>query len=171
MPRRRGTPAWSEPKATRMEAESTERAGGARGVSRYDPRRMALHPHTPVVVGVGQVTIHPDPRTDPAERPEPVELMARALRAAAEDADGRRTGRPGCGRVRPDPPGRQHPGRGAARPGGRSTPPSWWRRRLGFDADSMPPELVLTAIGGNHPRPCCTTPAVPSPAATSASSW
>ena len=58
---------------------------------------MPLDPRTPVVVGVGQVTVHPDPGTDPAERPEPVELMARALRAAAEDADGVATGAPAPG--------------------------------------------------------------------------
>ena len=71
-----------------MVAESTERPGGPRSVSRYDRRTMALNPRTPVVVGVGQITIGPDTGTDPAERPEPVELMARALRAAAEDATG-----------------------------------------------------------------------------------
>ena len=151
MPRRRGTPAWSEPKATRMDAESTERAGGARGVSRYDPRRMALHPHTPVVVGVGQVTIPPDPRTDPAERPEPVELMARALRAAAEDATGAAPGGPAAA------------GNALIRRADsiRVVVPLAWRSvnpallvaaKLGFDADSMPPELVLTAVGGNAPQ-------------------
>jgi acetyl-CoA C-acetyltransferase len=112
---------------------------------------MALDPRTPVVVGVGQVTIHPDAQTDPAERPEPVELMAMALRAAAQDADG----------VRP----------GGAAPAGnalirradslRVVVPLGWRavnppllvaERLGFDPDSVPAELVLTAIGGNAPQ-------------------
>jgi acetyl-CoA C-acetyltransferase len=112
---------------------------------------MPLDPRTPVVVGVGQVTVHPDPGTDPAERPEPVELMARALRAAAEDADGVATGAPA--------------------PGGASliaradsirvvlplswravNPPLLVAERLGFDRDSLPPELVLTAIGGNAPQ-------------------
>ncbi len=51
---------------------------------------MTLDSRTPVVVGVGQVTIHPDPDIDPADRPEPVELMARGL------AGGRR----GCQRRR-----------------------------------------------------------------------
>ena len=49
---------------------------------------MALDPRTPVVVGVGQVTVRPDPETEPADRPEPLDLMVRALRAAAEDCDG-----------------------------------------------------------------------------------
>ena len=67
----RENPAWSEPKATRMTAESTERAGGSRGANRYDPPGMALHPHTPVVVGgPARSTTHPDVGTDPAERPE-----------------------------------------------------------------------------------------------------
>ena len=134
-----------------MDAESTERAGGARGVSRYDPRRMALHPHTPVVVGVGQVTIRPDPGTDPAERPEPVELMARALRAAAEDATGAAPGGPAAA------------GNALIRRADsiRVVVPLAWRSvnpallvaaKLGFDAGSIPPELVLTAVGGNAPQ-------------------
>ena len=134
-----------------MLSESTERAGGARGVSRYDPRRMALHPHTPVVVGVGQVTIRPDPRTDPAERPEPLELMVRALRAAAEDATGAAPG------------GSAAAGDALIRRADsiRVVVPLAWRSvnpallvagKLGFGADSMPPELVLTAVGGNAPQ-------------------
>jgi hypothetical protein len=55
---------------------------------------LSLHPCTPVVVGVGQVTVRPDPDLDPAERPEPVELMALALEAAAEDVDGVTPGGP-----------------------------------------------------------------------------
>jgi acetyl-CoA C-acetyltransferase len=112
---------------------------------------MALDPRTPVVVGVGQVTIHPDPDTDPADRPEPVELMARALRAAAEDADGADPG-------------------GAASAGGaligradslRVVVPLGWRsinpallvaERLGFEAGDAPAELMLSAIGGNTPQ-------------------
>ena len=49
---------------------------------------MAIDPRTPVVVGVGQVVTPPDAGLDPAARPEPLELMVRALRAAAEDCDG-----------------------------------------------------------------------------------
>ncbi|MGA2304821.1 MAG: acetyl-CoA acetyltransferase [Acidimicrobiales bacterium] len=134
-----------------MEAESTERAGGTWGVSRYDPRRMALHPHTPVVVGVGQVTNHPDPRTDPAERPEPLELMVRALRAAAEDATGAAPGGPaaaGHALIR-----RADSIRVVVPLGWRSVNPALLvAAKLGFDADSMPPELVLTAVGGNAPQ-------------------
>ena len=42
----------------------------------------------------------PDAGVDAAERPEPLELMAAALRAAAEDCDGAAGGRrrPGRGR-------------------------------------------------------------------------
>jgi acetyl-CoA C-acetyltransferase len=120
-------------------------------VGRYDPPGMALHPHTPVVVGVGQVTLRPDPRTDPADRPEPVELMARALRAAAEDAAGAAPG------------GSAAAGEALIRRADsiRVVVPLGWRSvnpallvaaKLGFDDDSMPPELVLTAIGGNAPE-------------------
>jgi acetyl-CoA C-acetyltransferase len=112
---------------------------------------MALDPRTPVVVGVGQLTIHPDPGTDPAQRPEPLDLMAGALRAAAEDADG--------------------VGPGAPSPAGnalirwadslRVVAPLGWRtvnpallvaERLGFDRDALLPELGLSAIGGNAPQ-------------------
>ena len=112
---------------------------------------MALHPHTPVVVGVGQVTIHPDPRTDPAERPEPLELMVRALRAAAEDATGAAPGGPaaaGHALIR-----RADSIRVVVPLGWRSVNPALLvAAKLGFDADSMPPELVLTAVGGNAPQ-------------------
>ena len=55
---------------------------------------MAIDPRTPVIVGAGQVTNRPDPTdadpgaSDPAARPEPVELMIRAVLAAAEDCGG-----------------------------------------------------------------------------------
>ena len=71
-----------------MRGESTGAPGRPPGVSRYAPRPMALDPRTPVVVGVGQAITPPDAGLDPAERPEPVELMGAALRAAAEDCDG-----------------------------------------------------------------------------------
>jgi acetyl-CoA C-acetyltransferase len=112
---------------------------------------MALDPRTPVVVGVGQVTVRPDAHTDPADRPEPLELMARALRAAGEDAGG----------VKP----------GAATEAGnalisradsiRVVVPFGWRsvnppllvaQKLGFEVDAAPRELMLTAVGGNTPQ-------------------
>jgi acetyl-CoA C-acetyltransferase len=113
------------------------------------PRR--LDPRTPVVVGVGQVTVRPDPDLDPAERPEPVELMALALQAAAEDADG------------VDPGGPAAAGRALIRradsirvvlPFGWMSvnPPLLVAERLGFAADDAPKELMLTAIGGNNPQ-------------------
>lgn len=49
---------------------------------------MTLDPRTPVLVGVGQVTVPPDPRTPPEDRPEPLDLMVEALRRAAGDCDG-----------------------------------------------------------------------------------
>jgi len=102
------------------------------------------------VVGVGQVVNRPDPNTGPAERPEPLELMVRALRAAAED----------CDAVAP----------GAIAPSGqallesaqsvRVVVPLGWRtinpallvaERLGLGAH-LPAELMLSAIGGNTPQ-------------------
>ena len=44
---------------------------------------MALDPRTPVLVGVGVVQQREE---DPANAAEPLELMARALERAAEDA-------------------------------------------------------------------------------------
>jgi acetyl-CoA C-acetyltransferase len=112
---------------------------------------MALHPHTPVVVGVGQVTIHPDPGTDPAARPEPLDLMVRALRAAAEDVTGAAPGGPaaaGDALIR-----RADSLRVVVPLGWRAVNPALLvAGRLGFDADSVPPELVLTAVGGNAPE-------------------
>ncbi len=60
---------------------------------------MALNPRTPVIVGVGQVTNRPDPAVAAVDRPDPIELMARALEAAAEDCTGTSAGAPaGAGR-------------------------------------------------------------------------
>ncbi len=50
---------------------------------------VALDPRTPVVVGVGQVTVPPDAGRAYDERPTPLTLMCRALEAAAEDSGAR----------------------------------------------------------------------------------
>ena len=72
-----------------MGIESTDAPGSPRGVNRYAARSMALDPRTPVVVGVGPGRdAARRRRSTPAERPEPLELMTAALRAAAEDCDG-----------------------------------------------------------------------------------
>jgi acetyl-CoA C-acetyltransferase len=111
----------------------------------------ALDPRTPVVVGVGQVTVRPDPDLSPAERPEPVDLMALALEAAAEDVDGAAPGGPA-------PAGRALVSRAdsirVVLPfGWRSVnPPLLVAERLGFAAEDAPAELMLTAIGGNNPQ-------------------
>ena len=55
---------------------------------------MVLDPRTPVLVGAGQVTSRPRPDGSLEGRPGPVELMAGALRAAAEDCDGASPGGP-----------------------------------------------------------------------------
>jgi acetyl-CoA C-acetyltransferase len=112
---------------------------------------MALDPRLPVVVGVGQVTIHPDPDTDPADRPEPVELMARALRAAAADCTGAAEGEAAAAweaLIR-----RADSIRVVVPLGFRSINPALLvAERLGFTADDAPRELMLSAIGGNTPQ-------------------
>lgn len=109
---------------------------------------MALDPRTPVLVGVGQVTVRPDAPLPLEERPEPVELMARALRAAAEDCSDAGPGGPSAA-------GDRLLRRAESL---RVVVPLVWRRsvnpglsvagRLGIE----PAEQVLTAIGGNMPQ-------------------
>jgi acetyl-CoA C-acetyltransferase len=136
-----------------MGGKSTDASGDPRGGNRYAPRTMALDPRTPVVVGVGQVTVHPDPDTDPANRPEPLELMVRALRAAAEDVDGAAPGGPapaGNALIR-----RADSIRVVVPLGWRSVnPPLLVAQRLGLGTDGapLPGELMLSAIGGNAPQ-------------------
>ena len=112
---------------------------------------MALDPRTPVVVGVGQVMTPADAALDPAERPEPLELMAMALRAAAEDCDGVAAGRRRAG------------GHALIRQADsiRVVVPLGWHsvnpallvaERLGFAEGDEPAELMLSAIGGNTPQ-------------------
>jgi acetyl-CoA C-acetyltransferase len=102
---------------------------------------VALDPRTPVLVGVGQVTQRPDPEVPLTQRPEPVELMARALGAAGRDSGGADEGRGLLARA------------GSLR----VIVPLSWRyvnpgllvsERLGI----APRELALTAIGGNNPQ-------------------
>jgi acetyl-CoA C-acetyltransferase len=102
---------------------------------------MALDPRTPVLVGVGQVVEPPDHARPVTERPEPVELMARALTAAAADCGG-------------DGAGSRLLARAASL---RVMVPLSWRYinpallvadRLGL----TPAELALTVIGGNNPQ-------------------
>ncbi len=55
---------------------------------------MSVDPATPVIVGVGQVTDRPDTGGERplSDRPEPIDLMVEAVRAAIEDCDGARPG-------------------------------------------------------------------------------
>ena len=134
-----------------MGVQSTGAPRGARGANRYAARAMVLDPRTPVVVGVGQVMTEAGSPLAPAERPEPVALMAMALRAAVEDCDGA--------------------GPGGATPSGsallrrtdslRVVVPLGWHSanpalqvawRLGFAEGDEPAELMLSAIGGNTPQ-------------------
>ena len=102
---------------------------------------MALDPRTPVLVGVGQVIERPDPGVPVTERPEPVELMARALRAAGQDSGAGAGGHHLLERAQSL----------------RVVVPLSWRyvnpgtlvaERLGI----APRELALTVIGGNNPQ-------------------
>jgi acetyl-CoA C-acetyltransferase len=100
-----------------------------------------------VVVGAGQITNRPDPSIAVGTRPDPVALMAQALRAAAEDCDGAPPG--GLA-----PAGRRLLERaGSMRLMGILT----WRipnpglavaAALGIE----PAEQLLTAVGGNMPQ-------------------
>ena len=109
---------------------------GAHLGRRYACAPVALDPRTPVLVGVGQVTVHPGEEPEP---PEPLALMVRSVEAALADAGGRRERVLGAlGSVRvvrslqwdvPDP--------GAL-----------VAQRVGFS----PAESVHGAIGGNTPQ-------------------
>ena len=112
---------------------------------------MALDPRTPVVVGVGQAVTPPDAGLEPAERPEPLELMVRALRAAAEDCDGAAPG--AAARAGSTLIGRADSIRVVVPLGWRSVNPALLvAARLGFAEGDEPAELMLSAIGGNAPE-------------------
>ena len=132
--------------------ESTEAPGTAPGVSRYAPPAMALDPRTPVVVGVGQVTVHPDPDVDPGRRgPSRSTSWSGPCEAAAEDCDGVAAGAAaaaGAALIR-----RAESIRVVAPLGWRTVNPALLvAERLGFTDDAMPRELMLSAIGGNTPQ-------------------
>jgi acetyl-CoA C-acetyltransferase len=112
---------------------------------------MTLDPRTPVVVGVGQVSTPADAALAPADRPEPLELMTAALRAAAEDCDGAL-------------PGGTAPAGTALLQGAdsiRVVAPLGWHAvnaalgvasSLGYAPGSEPAQLMVSAIGGNSPQ-------------------
>ncbi len=102
---------------------------------------VSLDPRTPVLVGVGQVTSRPAASDPITARPEPSELMVRALEEAAADC-----GAPGAGRKLLE--------RAQTL---RILPPLAWRypnpgllvaERLGIS----PAETALGSIGGNGPQ-------------------
>lgn len=102
---------------------------------------MALDPRTPVLVGAGQVLIPPDDGAELVDRPEPVELMARALQEAAADCGPAGTGdRLLCKTqsLRVVVPLSWH----------YVDPAQLVADRLGID----PPEHALSVIGGNGPQ-------------------
>jgi acetyl-CoA C-acetyltransferase len=112
---------------------------------------MALDPRTPVVVGVGQVTVRPDPAIDPADRPEPLELMVQALRAAAEDCTG---AAPGGAATAGDALLRRADSiRVVSLLGWRVPNPALLvAQRLGFSDATLPRQLLLSSVGGNTPQ-------------------
>ncbi len=100
-----------------------------------------------MLVGVGQVTSRPDPAIPPSERPEPIDLMVRALRAAAEDTVGAPSG--GSAPAGDHLLKRANSLRVVEMLGGRmSNPGLAVAERLGIE----PVELMLSAIGGNMPQ-------------------
>jgi len=112
---------------------------------------MALDPRTPVVVGVGQVSTAPDAGLDPAARPEPLDLMTAALRAAAEDCDGAPAG--GTAPAGDALLGRADSIRVVASLGWAVPDPARLvAARLGFAEGDEPPELMVSSIGGNGPE-------------------
>jgi len=119
--------------------------------SRYAAPTMALDPRIPVVVGVGQVSTPADAGLAAADRPEPLELMTAALRAAAEDCDGAAAG------------GSSPAGWALLRQADslRVVAPLGWHAvnpalavaaALGYDAGSEPAQLMVSAVGGNSPQ-------------------
>ncbi len=112
---------------------------------------MTVDPRTPVIVGVGQVLTPSDAGLPPSERPEPLDLMVAALRAAAEDCDGAAPGAPapaGGALLR-----RADSLRVVACLGWHPTnPPLAVASRLGRGEGDEPAELLLTSAGGNSPQ-------------------
>jgi acetyl-CoA C-acetyltransferase len=112
---------------------------------------MTLDPRTPVVVGVGQASTPADAGLAAADRPEPLDLMTAALRAAAEDCDGAAAG------------GTAHAGSALLRRADslRIVAPLGWHTvnpalavaaALGFEPGSEPAQLMVSAVGGNSPQ-------------------
>jgi len=100
-----------------------------------------------VLAGVGQVTARPDETVPLGARPEPVELMVRALGAAAEDAAGVAAGADApAGRALLE---RAQSLRVVAPLAGQLVNPGLLvAERLGI----APTELVLSTVGGNTPQ-------------------
>ncbi len=109
---------------------------------------MPLDPHTPVIVGVGQVTNRPDADGAAlADRPEPTGLMVDAVRAAVEDCDGSAAGGTA-------PTGRRLLGRIQSLRV--ADPLSWPYVNPGLPvAEALgiePAQLMVTTTGGNSPQ-------------------
>ena len=126
-------------------------ASGTPVGSQYAAPTMALNPRTPVVVGVGQVSTPADAGLAAADRPEPLELMTAALRAAVEDCDGVAAG------------GSAPAGSALLRRADslRVVAPLGWHAvnpalavasALGYEPGSEPAQLMVSAVGGNSPQ-------------------
>ncbi len=100
-----------------------------------------------MLVGVGQATNRPDPAVVPTDRPQPLDLMARAVVAAAEDCDGVAPGSAAkVGRALLE---RAQSLRVIASFGWHPINPGvLLAERLGI----APQELMLTSTGGNTPQ-------------------
>jgi len=112
---------------------------------------VTVDARTPVVVGVGQAVTPAEAGLAPSERPEPLDLMVAALRAAAEDCDGARAGGPapaGHALVQ-----RADSVRVVASLGWHPANPALLvAARLGRGEGNEPAELLLTSAGGNSPQ-------------------
>jgi len=110
---------------------------------------MVLDPRTPVIVGVGQVTDRPGSEGEGslADRPEPIDLMVAAVRAAVEDCD---SAQPGGSA----PAGRRLLGRVQSLRV--ADPLSWHYENPGMLVSAAlgiePAHLVVTTMGGNNPQ-------------------
>ena len=121
--------------------QHTEAVACASGAARLRSGAVSLDPRTPVLVGAGQVNSRPRASEPISSRPEPVELMVRALEEAASDCGGSGAGRRLLERADTL----------------RILPPLAWKytnpgllvaERLGIS----PRETALASIGGNGPQ-------------------
>jgi len=109
---------------------------------------MSVDPHTPVIVGVGQVTNRPGADGGGLDsRPEPIGLMVQAVQAAMEDCDGAEPGGSA-------PAGRRLVDRTQSL---RLSDPLSWRylnpgRAVATSLGIEPAQIMVASTGGNNPQ-------------------